>query len=103
LHWDGAGSGAFKGGDRTLIRSIWVFLAPGRFAAKTPAHACWISLDFLGFSRPNRDFSMSYAVFLPEEFFLALCPWRRETPEWAGVVLACGSAGLFMGRAYSGF
>ena len=29
----------------------------------------WISLDFLGFSRPNRDFSMGYAGFSWEEFF----------------------------------
>jgi hypothetical protein len=28
-------------------RSVWVFLARGRFAAKTPARECWISLDFL--------------------------------------------------------
>jgi hypothetical protein len=41
---------------------VWVFLAPGRFAAKTRAHEGWISLDFLGFSRPNRDFSMGYAA-----------------------------------------
>src|SRR4029077_10968842 len=27
-------------------RSVWVFLAPGRFAAKTPAHE-WLSLDSL--------------------------------------------------------
>jgi hypothetical protein len=28
---------------------------------KTPDYEGWISLDFLGFSRPNRDFSMGYA------------------------------------------
>jgi hypothetical protein len=41
-------------------QSIWVFLAPGRFAAKTPIHGYWIFLDFLGFSRPNLDLSMGY-------------------------------------------
>jgi hypothetical protein len=40
----------------------WVFLAPGRFAAKTPVHEPWIVLDFLGFFRPNPDFSMGYAA-----------------------------------------
>jgi hypothetical protein len=29
-------------------RSVWVFLARGRFAAKTPAREGWISLDFGG-------------------------------------------------------
>jgi hypothetical protein len=43
-------------------RSVWVFLAPGRFAAKARADERWILLDFLGFSRPNRDFSMGYAA-----------------------------------------
>jgi hypothetical protein len=28
--------------------SVWVFLAPGRFAAKTPIPGCWIILDFGG-------------------------------------------------------
>jgi hypothetical protein len=41
---------------------VWVFLAPGRFAAKTPADEGWISLDFLGFSRQNLDLSMGYAA-----------------------------------------
>jgi rare lipoprotein A len=32
---------------RRLISSIWVFLVPDRFAAKTPAYEGWISLDSL--------------------------------------------------------
>jgi hypothetical protein len=39
-----------------------------RFAAKTTAKGCWISLDFLGFSRLKRDFSMGYADFSSKEF-----------------------------------
>jgi hypothetical protein len=39
-----------------------------RFAAKTPVYDYWISLDFLGFSRANRDFSMGYADFLANFF-----------------------------------
>jgi hypothetical protein len=41
-------------------RSIWIFLARGCFAAKSPDSDYWTFLDFLGFSRPNRDFSMRY-------------------------------------------
>ena len=43
-------------------RSVWVFLALGRFTAKGPVHEPWIVLDFLGFSRPNLDLSMGYAA-----------------------------------------
>jgi hypothetical protein len=35
---------------------------------KTRLFDRWISLDFLGFSRPNRDFSMGYAGFSLENF-----------------------------------
>jgi hypothetical protein len=31
-----------------------------RFTVKTPDFGYWISLDFLGFSRPDRDLSMGY-------------------------------------------
>jgi hypothetical protein len=54
--WLRLGSGPRPGSRR----SVWVFLAPGRFAAKTPSHERWIVLDFLGLSRPNRDFSTGY-------------------------------------------
>ncbi len=40
---------------------IWVFLAPTDCTTKTNENRYWISLDFLGFSRPNRDLSMGYA------------------------------------------
>ena len=53
-------------------RSVWVFLAAGHFAAKTPADACWIVLDFLGFSRPNLEFSMGYEAFSGKSFSLSL-------------------------------
>src|SRR5260370_20112929 len=47
---------------------VWFFLAPGCFSTKTPAFERWISLDFLGFSRPKRDLSMGYARFSLENF-----------------------------------
>jgi hypothetical protein len=36
------------------------FLGPRHFASKTADYEGWIPLDFLGFSRPNRDFSKGY-------------------------------------------
>ena len=57
------GSFSAAGRDIGLVDPFWVFLAPGHFAAKTPADECWIVLDFLGFSRPNQDVSMGYAGF----------------------------------------
>jgi hypothetical protein len=53
-----------------LIRSIWVFLARGRFDAKTPDYERWISLDslvrfytFQGVKRPKAG--KVYRVFFP--------------------------------------
>jgi hypothetical protein len=66
-------------------RSVLGFLARGLFAAKTPAHECWISLDFLGFSRQNRDFSMGYAAFSAENFFSRFFPVVRSS-----TIYACG-------------
>jgi hypothetical protein len=40
----------------------------GRFAAKSPINVYWICLDFLGFSRPNRDLSMGYAAYSGKNF-----------------------------------
>jgi hypothetical protein len=38
------------------------FLSAWPFRCEGPAYECWIVLDFLGFSRPNLDFSMGYAA-----------------------------------------
>ena len=54
-------AGESSGPGQGSARSLWVFLAHGRFVAKTPANEGWIYLDFLGFSRQNRDFSLGYA------------------------------------------
>jgi hypothetical protein len=61
--WLRLGSGPRPGSRR----SVWVFLATGRFAAKTPSHERWIVLDFLGFSRSNRDFSIDYGPLSGEK------------------------------------
>jgi hypothetical protein len=49
-------------------------LAVGHFAAKTPGFRGWICLDFLGFSRPNRDLSMGYTGKIEENFCARLLP-----------------------------
>jgi hypothetical protein len=53
-------------------QSVWVFFACRRFAAKTRADEGWILLDFLGFSRPNLDFSMGYTDLRRKKFFTRL-------------------------------
>jgi hypothetical protein len=55
-------------------------------AAKAPVFEGWKSLDFLGFSRPNRDFSMGYAGFSLKEISRALL-----SPESSG---GTGASGL---------
>jgi hypothetical protein len=39
------------------------FLGRSPFRREPPSQGDWISLDFLGFSRPNPDFSTGYADF----------------------------------------
>jgi len=73
-----------KGGTReTEIQSMTAqqrirldFLGPGHFAREIQIYGYWKSLDFLGFSRPNRDLSMRCAGFSREEFFSPLLSWR---------------------------
>jgi hypothetical protein len=50
------------------------FLGARLFRFENPDLGGWISLDFLGFSRPNRDLSMSYAGKTAEEFFVVFLP-----------------------------
>jgi hypothetical protein len=54
------------------VDPIWVFSARGLFVTKTPVRRYWIRLDFLGFSRPNLDLSMSYTGFSLAEISRAL-------------------------------
>jgi len=73
-------------------------LARAPFAAKTLANEVWIYLDFLGFSRPNRAFSMGYTgkstKIFSRSFSLAFA-----MPEWEAAAERHGSAGLFMSQA----
>jgi hypothetical protein len=56
-------------------------LAPSRFAAKTPVCPYWILLDFLGFSRQNRDLSMGYTGFSLEIFSSRFVPGVRSAGD----------------------
>jgi hypothetical protein len=50
------------------------FLGPDRFACENRRYEGWISLDFLGFSRANRDLSMGYEGFSRENFSARFFP-----------------------------
>jgi hypothetical protein len=69
-------------------------LANPILAAKTALERGWIRLDFLGFSRPNLDFSMGYAG-IGEKLFSASRS-AAETPE-NGMALR-GEAGSLHAR-----
>jgi hypothetical protein len=62
------------------------FLGSGPFCLKTPDYEGWISLDFLGFSRPNLDFSMSYAAQSEIGFFYRFLPDGGGAGRGVGVV-----------------
>jgi hypothetical protein len=71
-------------------------LARRRFAAKTRDFGGLISLDFLGFSRLNRDFSMGYADKSEKVFSSRFC--RRER----AVETASPRFGMAKGRIVHG-
>jgi hypothetical protein len=74
------------------------FLGAACLSTKTKDFRYWISLDFLGFSRPKRDLSMGCAGFSRKEK-IARFPRRSSRRDESR---ACGDgalAGLFMGRA----
>jgi hypothetical protein len=65
--------------DATLVRwSVWILLASGCLVTKTPVSDCWILLDFLGFSRPNRDLLTGYMGFSWKKFSCAFSGLERR-------------------------
>jgi hypothetical protein len=54
------------------------FLGLRHLAAKIQVNSYWISLDFLGFSRPKPAVSMGYAGFSLKEISRALSPARQD-------------------------
>jgi len=68
------------------------FLGPRSSAAKARFMGYWISLDLLGFSRPNRDLSRGYGRFpRPDNF-------ARPFPQGRGVERAATVLGMRKGR-----
>ena len=59
-----------------IMALVWIFLVGSRLAAKTPNSGGWISLDFLGFSRQKRVFSIGYAGFSSKIFSPRFSPSR---------------------------
>ena len=75
------------------VKSLRLDSLAGRcFGSKAPAKTGWISLDFLGFSRPNRAFSMGYAGFSLEEISRALSRLEAREP----LARSCGLEELAM-------
>ena len=62
-------------------RPAWIFLVRRLLTAKTPFFEGWKSLDFRGFSRPKRAFSMGYAGFSLTEISSALLPVPAAAPN----------------------
>src|SRR5882757_4694264 len=56
-----------------LVQPGLGFLDSSLIRCEDPDYGGWISLDFLGFSRPNRDFSMGYPTESEESFFSRFC------------------------------
>jgi hypothetical protein len=75
-------SGSFSAAGRDAGQVDLGFLGPLPFRSERPALVGWILLDFLGFSRPNRDFSMGYADFsrknISRAFSVAIAAPERE-------------------------
>src|SRR6202044_3002777 len=69
--------------DALLVRSVRLgFLGVWPFGREGPAVGGWIPLDFLGFSRPNRDFSMGYTDFHGKNFLLPFSAWPGNHRNW---------------------
>jgi hypothetical protein len=56
-------------------------------------------LDFLGFSRPNRDLSMGYTGFSLKNFSWPLCPWAFAAAERKAASEAMRKAEEFIDQA----
>jgi hypothetical protein len=58
-----------EGGGGGIVRATDLgFLETDRLAIEIQIFGYWICLDFLGFSRPNLDFSIGCAGFSRENF-----------------------------------
>jgi hypothetical protein len=86
----------------SVCRSDFGFLGTSPFRCEIPDYEGWFCLDFLGFSRPNRDFSMAYTD-KREKDFSSRFRRRERAVESASHDLAYERDGLHMGQAYLNF
>jgi hypothetical protein len=84
------------------IDPVWVFLGPRPFAAKALVYGGWKSLDFLGFFRPKRAFSMGYAGFSLKEISRAI-PAVERSPRRERAVEAMRKGGIAHGTSVTRF
>src|ERR1700722_19922140 len=80
-------------------RSVWVFLAAGRFATNSSDFGRWISLDSLVRNETYQWVTRKKRA----KVFLGASAVAFAAPRWDSLVLACGSAELFMGKSYLSF
>jgi hypothetical protein len=73
-----------------------VFLGAPPFPHEIPDYGYWKSLDFLGFSRPNRDLSMGYEGFSGNDIS------RRFLPDTAVATTGAHRLKLQEGRGVHG-
>jgi hypothetical protein len=73
------------------------FLGASPIRFEIPNYSYWIFLDFLGFSRSNRDFSTGYAERTAEDISHALP--RIESAGTGASGLVMRKRKLFMGQA----
>jgi hypothetical protein len=94
--WSRFSSVSPAGSPFRLINPDLGFLGASPFVAKTTCFGRCISLDFLGFSRPDRDLSMGYAKKPEKNFSSRFC--RRER----SVETAAHDLGMAKGRIAHG-
>jgi hypothetical protein len=79
------------------------FLGASPFRRKSPDLEHWIPLDFLGFSRPNRDLSMGYEGFSPEDFSRRFRPAAARGAQQAAAVETMAKRALLHGKTLTLF
>jgi hypothetical protein len=95
---DGTGLASARQRPALRVQSVCLgFLGSRPFRRKAHAYQGWISLDFLGFSRPNQDFSMGYATFRRKNISRAFSAAGEAPEREPGGLEPCGRAELFMG------
>ena len=85
------------------VDPIWISLVGRLFGLESLDSRDWKSLDFLGFSRPNRDLSMGCAGFPREIFSLGFSLASRERRQRSVGSTPCRRAGSDMRSSVTRF